>query len=187
VQTYEAIMTRRSTPRTEGPAPDRATILKLLDAAVRAPNHHLTEPWRFVVLAGAAREALGEVWAEDAESRGKDAASARTKPLRAPAIITVIETPKSHLPKIHEVEEHHATGAAMQNILLAAHDMGLGAMLRTGPPIHIPKVHELLALRDGEFIAGMIYLGHKPAGDDDRPRSRRTEASEITTFMGEDR
>jgi nitroreductase len=186
METYEAIMTRRSTPRTEGPAPDRATILKLLDAAVRAPNHHLTQPWRFVVLTGKAREALGEIWAKDAESHGKDPDAARIKPLRAPVIIAVIETPKSHLPRVHEVEEHYATGAAMQNILLAAHEMGLGAMLRTGPPVHIPAIQDSLGVEDGELIAAMIYLGHKPQGDDDRPRSRRTSASEITTFVGEE-
>ena len=178
-------MSRRSTPKAVGPAPDRATILKLLEAAVRAPNHHLTQPWRFVVLSGKAREKLGEVWAEDAVSRGKDPGAARLKPLRAPVIIAVIERPKSHLPKVHEMEEHHATGAAMQNILLAAHDMGLGAMLRTGPPVHIPAIRESLGVVEGEFVAGMIYLGHKPQGDDERPRSRRTSASNLTSFMEE--
>jgi nitroreductase len=170
----------------QGPAPARSVILKLLEAAVRAPNHHLTEPWSFVVLTGAALHRLGETWAVDASAHGKDPESARSKALRAPAIIVVIETPKGYLPKVQEIEEHHATGAAMQNILLAAHDMGMGAMLRTGPPVHIPEVRELLGLDEGELIAGLIYVGSKPPGDDERPRSRRTPASDITRFMDGD-
>lgn len=177
-------MTRRSTPRTHGPPPDPSIILKLLDAAVRAPNHHLTEPWRFIVLAGEALEELGDVWAADARAHGKDAAAARQKPLRAPAIVVVIEKPKSHLPRVHEIEEHHATGAALQNILLAAHDMGLGTMLRTGPPVHISEVRGFLGLEEEELIAGLVYVGTKPEGDDERPPSRRTPAESLTEFRG---
>ncbi len=180
---YEAIMTRRSWPRAEGPAPDRATILDLLRAATRAPNHRLTEPWRFVVLAGDALDELAEAWAADAAARGKDPDEARAKAHRAPVIVVVIERPKTHLRKVHEIEEHHAVGAAMQNLLLAAHARGLAASLRTGPPVHIPAVRALLGCGDDELIAGLIYLGHRPPGDD-RPPTRRTPPEELTEFRG---
>ena len=177
-------MTRRSVPKTHGPAPDRRTILELLEAGVRAPNHHLTEPWRFIVLGAEALKELGEVWAADAERHGKDPDKVRDKPLRAPVVIAVIERPKGHLPKVFDVEEYHAVGALMQNILLAAHAKGLGAMLRTGPPVHIPEVGAMLGLGEGERIAGLIYLGRKPPGDDQRPMSRRTPAVELTEWRG---
>ena len=183
METYEAIVTRRSVPKVTDEVPPRAAIQRLLDAAVRAPTHHLTQPWRFIVLTGWALKEFGDAWALGAEREGKDPESVRPKVLRAPVIIAVIETPKHHLPKVQEIEEHHAIGAALQNILLAAHDMGLGAMLRTGPAAHIPEVHDYLGLEGGELVAGYVYVGY-PQPSSDRPMTRRTEASEITEWRG---
>ena len=177
-------MTRRSVPKTSDRVPDKQQVERVLDAAVRAPTHHLTQPWRFIVLAGHALKELAEAWATGAEREGKDPESVRHKPLRAPVIIAVIETPKHHLPKVQEIEEHHATGAAIQNMLLAAHDMGLGAMLRTGPAAHIPEVLEYLGLRQGELVAAYVYLGYPPTDSDERPMTRRTAAREVTEWRG---
>ena len=183
METYEAITTRRSVSKLTDQRPDTATITRLLDAGIRAPTHHLTQPWRFIVLTGQALRDLADAWATGAEREGKDPESVRSKPLRAPVIITVIETPKHHLPKVQEIEEHHAVGAAMQNMLLAAHDMGLGAMLRTGPAAHIPEVHEYLGLGAGELVAGYIYVGYPQPGAEG-PRTRRTDPADITEWRG---
>jgi nitroreductase len=183
METYEAITTRRSVPKVTDERPDSATIARLLDAGVRAPTHHLTQPWRFIVLTGDALKEMGDAWAAGAEREGKDPESVRAKPLRAPVIITVIETPKHHLRKVQEVEEHHAVGAAMQNMLLAAHAMGLGAMLRTGPAAHIPEVHDYLGLGESELVAGYVYVGYPEPGAD-RPQTRRTDAADITEWRG---
>lgn len=183
METYEAITTRRSVSKLTDKRPDAATIKRLLDAGVRAPTHHLTQPWRFVILTGDALSDFAGAWAKGAEREGKDPESARGKALRAPVIVTVIETPKHHLPKVQEIEEHHSVGAAMQNVLLAAHDMGLGAMLRTGPAAHIPEVHDYLGLGDGELVAGYIYVGYAEPGAD-RPQTRRTDSTDITEWRG---
>lgn len=136
------------------------------------------------MLTGRALEELAEAWAAGAAREGKEPESVRSKALRAPVIICIIERPRGHLPKVSDVEEHHATGAAMQNILLAAHDMGLGAALRTGPAAHIPEVLEHLGVEDGELVAGFVYLGH-PAGEDaPRRMTRRTNASALTEWRG---
>jgi nitroreductase len=185
VETYDAIMTRRSVPKVTEEAVDRSSVERLLDAAVRAPNHHLTEPWRFIVLTGRAREELAEAWARGAAREGKDPELARSKPLRAPVIICVVERPKGYLPKVSDIEEHHATGAAIQNILLAAHDMGLAAMMRTGPAAHIPEVRRHLGVEEGELIAGFVYLGHPADHEGERrPMTRRTDAPVITDWRG---
>ncbi len=185
METYEAITTRRSVPKPDPTRrPDRKTIQKLLDAAVRAPTHHLTQPWRFVVLAGDALRELGRAWAEGERRCGKDPAKVIDKPLRAPVIITVIERPKTHLDRVVEIEEHHATGAAIQNILLAAHDCGLGAMLRTGACALTPEVHEYLGLTEDELIAAFIYIGYPREGDGLRKRTPRIPASQITEWRG---
>jgi nitroreductase len=184
METYDAIMTRRSVPLVTDAPVERRCVERLLEAAVRAPNHHLTQPWRFIVLTGSALEQFAHAWAAGAAREGKDPEAARSKALRAPVIICVVERPKGHLPKVSDLEEHHATGAAMQNILLAAHDMGLGAALRTGPAAHIPEVLEHLGVKEGELVAGLIYLGHPARVDNDRPITRRTSAAELTEWRG---
>lgn len=177
-------MTRRSLPKTDpSRAPDRATIQKLLDAGVRAPCHHVTEPWRFVVLTGDALKELGKAWAAGEERAGGDPEKVRDKPLRAPVIIAVVERPKTHIEKVVEIEEHHAVGAAIQNILLAAHDMGLAAMLRTGTAARTPEVLDYLGVSDDELVAGFIYVGY-PAEGEQRKLTRRTPATELAEWRG---
>lgn len=185
METYDAIMTRRSVPKVTDEIPDRSSIERLLEAAVRAPNHHLTQPWRFVVLTGSALDEFGEAWERGTAASGKDASGIRDKAHRAPVIVCVVERPKHHLPKVVELEEHHAVGAAIQNILLAAHAAGLGAMIRTGPAATMAEVREFLGLEEGELVAGFIYVGLPPE-DDDRPMTRRTSASEVTEWRGWD-
>ena len=185
METYEAIMTRRSVPKTAEARPPLDEISRLLDAAVMAPNHHLTEPWRFIVLVDDALKDLGEVLAAHAERTGGNVALMRDLPQRAPVIITVIEHPRiadSHVP---EIEEHYAVGAAMQNILLAAHDAGLVAMIRTGAQARLPEVREHLSLKPGEFIAGFIYVGY-PLKGFTKKVPRKTPARELTEWRGID-
>lgn len=184
METYDAIMSRRSVPKTAERVPDRQTITKLIAAAVRAPTHHITQPWRFIVLAGDSLKELGDAWATGVARLGKKTDGLREKALRAPVVLCVIETPKAHLPKVVEIEEHYAIGAALQNILLAAHSMGMAAMLRTGATVSIPDVREYLCVTDGELVAGFVYLGYPQEDGDERPRSRRTDCNELTEWRG---
>lgn len=146
---YDAILTRRSVADLVAPAATRAQVERLLDAAVMAPTHHMTEPWRFVVLTGDALEELGETFAASAEAAGKNVEAARRLPTRSPMVVVVVDRSGNH----HHVpasDEHYAVGAAMQNLLLAAHAEGLGAMIRTG--IHVrrpgPGTHGRQVRRD---------------------------------------
>lgn len=181
---YDAILTRRSVPKVGTEAPTRSEIEGLLDAAVRAPNHHLSQPWRFIVLSGNALDDLGAAWVAGTERKGKDASGIVDKAHRAPVVVVVVERPRLTNPKVVELEEHHAVGAAMQNILLAAHAAGLGAMLRTGPAATMPEVRDHLGLDEDEVIAGFIYVGYPQSDAPDRPMTRRTDAGEITEWRG---
>ena len=177
-------MTRRSVAKTSDKVCDQEVITRLLEAGVRAPNHFLTQPWRFVVLTGEARNDLGEAWAAGARREGKDPDLAREKPLRAPVIIVVIERPKTDHKKVLREEEHYATGAVIQNILLAAHAEGLGAMIRTGDAASLPEVRTYLSLSDDELIAALIYIGYPLEDESERPLTRRAPVSEITEWRG---
>ena len=185
METYEAIMTRRSVGKTTDEVPDRTVIEKLIAAAVAAPNHHLTEPWRFIVLTEDALKEFGDAWAAGEERAGGNPDTAREKAQRAPVILAVIERPRLTHPKAVEIEEHHAVGAALQNILLAAHDMGLAAMLRTGPAARMEEVSDYLDLAGEEFVAGFVYIGYPP-DDYDRKAPRKTPISELTEWRGWD-
>lgn len=191
METIESILTRRSVPKVADKRPSPKEIESLLEAGVRAPNHHLTEPWRFIVLAGDALDRLGEEMAVRVreEHAGdpelhKRVEVEKSRPRRAPVIIVVIYTPSSN-PKAIEVEDRYAVGSLMQNILLAAHASDLGAYLRTGPAAEYPGVHRHLGLREGEEIAGFIYVGY-PAEGEERSMSARTPPKERTTWLGWD-
>lgn len=177
-------MTRRSVPKTSSKACDQDVITRLLEAAVRAPNHHLTQPWRFVVLTNEARNELGEAWAAGARREGKDPDKVREKALRAPVIIGVIEHPKTDHKKVIKEEEHYATGAAIQNILLAAHAEGLAAMVRTGDAASMPEVRTYMGLGDDETIAALIYIGYPLEDQPERPMTRRASVDEVTEWRG---
>lgn len=179
----QAIMTRRSVPKVGARPPDRESVEKILQAAVRAPTHHLTQPWRFIVLKGDALSDFGAAWAAGAAREGKDAALIVDKARRAPIVIVVIESPKHHLPKVEEIEEHYGTGAALQNMLLAAHALGLGAMLRTGAAARLPEVRDYLGVSETELVAGFVYLGY-PDEKEERPMTRRKDTTEVTEWRG---
>ncbi|MDQ3958605.1 MAG: nitroreductase family protein, partial [Actinomycetota bacterium] len=87
-------------------------------------------------------------------------------------------------PKVVEIDEHYAVGAAIQNILLAAHALGLGAMHRTGAATTMPEVREYLGAAPEEIVAGFVYVGVPPEGDDKRPLARRRDHAELTEWRG---
>jgi nitroreductase len=160
----EAIKTRHSVGKVKADALPRDVIEKLLDAGNRAPNHYKVRPWRFIVLTGNARNKLGDVMAASFADRNPDLPpealdKTRALPLRAPVLI-VIGVDKPSEAKVLEVENISAASAAGQNILLAAHALGLGAQWRTGDWAHDPKVKEFLGLAEDQHIAGFIYVGY---------------------------
>ncbi len=193
--TLEAIRTRRSVGKVRPERPPREAIEAILEAATWAPNHRLTEPWRFVVLAGEARRALGTAIAEGQAARRPDPADAdagveardafeRTaaKPLRAPVVIAVAVEPVVG-PKIVEIEEVAAGAAAVQNMLLAAHALGLAAIWRTGDACYDPVVKGFLGLAPAAHLLGFVYLGYP---DGAPPERERTPAGGLTRWLGWD-
>jgi nitroreductase len=186
----DSIRGRRSVSKVQPERPPRELIETILEAGTWAPCHHETEPWKFSVIAGDERARLGDVMARAKVERmirqGKETEGeferARAKALRAPVIIAVAVEP-SEAPKVVEIEEIEAGAAAVQNMLLAAHDLGLAAIWRTGDPAYDPKVKTFLGLSSNSHIIGFIYLGYPAIIPN---RARHTPASELTTWSGWD-
>ncbi|MGH2759918.1 MAG: nitroreductase family protein [Actinomycetota bacterium] len=182
----EAIRSRRMLPKVGEEPPTAERIAELLDLAVRAPNHHLTEPWRFYVLRGAERDRLARAMADEAVARGVRRADAETdaarKVGRAPVIVVFTSVPGEG-DDVVEQEEIASVAMAIQNFLLAAHASGLGAMLRTGPVAYHGSIGAQLGLAPGERVVGFVYVGH-PTGE--RALTPRKSAAEQTTWLGWD-
>ncbi|MGO9785421.1 MAG: nitroreductase family protein [Stellaceae bacterium] len=167
----QALLTRRSPAQLREPAPDGPALQTMLDAAMRAPDHGKLRPWRFLVLRGDARARFGALMAESLKRRDPTATpplleKERVKPLRAPLIVVVAaEIVEGH--KIPAVEQLLAAGAAAQNLQLAAHALGFGAVWRTGAPAYDPFVKQALGFKVSDAIVGFMYLGtpdvHAPA------------------------
>lgn len=159
----DALMGRVSAAALTEPAPDDVTLDRILRAGMRAPDHGRMRPWRFVLVKGGARERLGDLFAEALRRRDPNAAepmlqAERGKALRAPLIVVVAATVKDN-PKVPPVEQIVAVGAAAQNVLLAAHALGFGAMWRTGANAYDPDLKRALGLSPEDALVGFIYLG----------------------------
>jgi nitroreductase len=189
MRVFDLIKRRRSIGKMTGERPTRQQIERLLEAATHAPNHHKVQPWKFIVLAGKAREELGVVMAESLADRLEDTSSdkaqavlnkERTKLLRSPVVIVVVAEPP-YQPNVLEIENIEAVAAAVQNMLLAAEEMGLACMWRTGEAAYAPPVKQWLGLAPGEHIVSFLYVGYPAIA-----RLERVPISfeEKTTWLG---
>jgi nitroreductase len=156
------ILTRASAPRFYEPGPTPDQLKQILEAAVRAPDHGRLEPWRFVVLEGEARERLGKAMADALRRQAPDTSPEAlereaAKALRAPTIVAVAA--RISVGKIRDIEQILAVGAAVQNMLLAAHALGLGAAWKTGAAAYEPNVKTAIGLLADDHIVAFVYLG----------------------------
>jgi len=164
MEIFEAIHGRTTVSKVKADALPRELVEQLLSAAVQAPNHHKARPWRFVVLTGDGRKKLGDVMSASFADRNPAAPAegldkVRALPLRAPVVIAVgADKPADE--KTIEAENLSAAAAACQNILLAAHALGLGAIWRTGEWARDAKVKGFLGFAEDQHIVAFIYIGH---------------------------
>jgi nitroreductase len=160
----EAIKTRRSIGKVSGDVTD-AQLAILVEAGLWAPNHKLTDPVRYIALRGDARARLGAAWARDAATLepppgvepGAFVEKGQRKPLRAPVLLVVVLRVDTD-PVVAE-EDAATAAAAVQNVLLAAHALGLGGVWRTGGMVHSAAVRAELGVGENERISGIVYLG----------------------------
>ena len=186
MELIKAIYTRQSIGKVRPDPVPRELVEEILDAGATAPNHRRLRPWRFVVLTGNARMRLGDLMAQAILERNPGAIPEqldveRRKPLRAPVLIAVgVDKPGQD--KITEMENISACAAAVENMLLAAHDMGLGAIWRTGGAVENPKVKTFLGLEPDQHLIAIVYLGYS---DMQPVQIERPLAADRTRWMDE--
>jgi nitroreductase len=164
----EAIRTRR-THKAYGAQPvDRALLNELLDLARWAPNHHLTNPWRFRVLGPQALAHLKQ-------AAGPDAAG---KLDRAPTLVavSVVQTGDP----VADEEDLCAAACAAYIVLLAAHGRGLAGYWRTPAVLRTAEGRAALEIGDDEHVIGLLHLG--PARQEQRP-PERAPAEDVIAYL----
>ena len=170
----DLLLTRESATKLDAPAPSGAELDTMFASAVRAPDHGRLRPWRFIVIEPAKRARFGEVMADAMRRRDPNAtdealARERGKAMRAPMIVVVA----AHVRTGHRIpaaEQIAAAAAATQNMMLAAHAMGYGAMWKTGEPAYDAGVKAAFGLDAGDEIVGFLYLGTAAAAGSNAPR-----------------
>jgi nitroreductase len=147
-------------------------VERLVHLAATAPNHKKTFPWRFRVVTGDARAALGEALAQDLVAGGEEVpakiAKARVKYRRAPVVLVVAAAEGAH--EVMTEENRDAVAAAIQTLLLGATAAGLASLWSTGAAARSARVAELVGLEPTDTVVGLVYLGWPTSEPECGPR-----------------
>jgi nitroreductase len=182
VSVYQALYGRRMAWKFKDAPVSREAIQRMLDAAVWAPNHRLTEPWRFFVLEKESpmRRKVAELAYDfilEHTNLPARALNARHKVLDPPIVSYVYCVPG---PSNEVNQENYATlCCAVQNIALAGVAEGLAVAWETGGPTRSPNLKETLGAEPDWTLVAMLSIG-APA---ENPASYRTPASNFVQWF----
>jgi nitroreductase len=172
VELDELIRTRRTQKAYEPGPVDQGTLDELFELARWAPNHHLTNPWRFRVLGPAALEAL------KAAAGRVGTVSAASKLDRAPTLVaaSVVQTGD----EVADDEDFAAAACASFIVLLGAHARGLDGYWRTPDVLRTPEGRAACGIADGERVLGLLHLGR---GRGTKPAPERAPIEDFRSFL----
>lgn len=188
IDIYKALFSRRSPGGFTDDPVNADALTRMLNAAIWAPNHRLTEPWRFFVITHDSRrkQEIADLAAETAweqstnpnpEQKQRAADTNRQRILEAPALIYAYCTAGRNEEEARE--NYAAVSCALQNLSLAALAEGFGVQWSTGNVAKHPKLAETLGADQDWSLVAALFVG-KPSKT---PTSRRTEASAFTTWI----
>jgi nitroreductase len=164
MELFTAIETRKSAGRLQAPGPTPDELEHLLKAAAHAPDHGRLRPWRFTVLDAESRSRFADAVVEARRGRlpaptAEQLTIERDKVWRSPTVVVIGCAVQRDNPKIPEIEQVIAVGAAAQNLFLAAHALGYGVMWKTGPAAYEPGVKAAVGLKADDHIVAIMHLG----------------------------
>ncbi|WP_026348743.1 nitroreductase family protein [Psychrobacter lutiphocae] len=189
-QVINWIKSRRSIGNLTIPAPKPAQLQAAIECAMSAPDHKKLTPWRFSVVQGQARHAMGRALLEAAQAKAErdgEVLDERTQdktlkmPLRAPMIITVTTRMRYH-EKVPPFEQLLSAGAAVQNLILALQAQGYSSVWRTGPLANEPAVKRYFNVSAEDYICAFVYVGSSHCA---MPTRNEIDISDYVSYLSE--
>lgn len=182
-EALDLLLQRHSPWPLTDPAPSAQDLDLVFQASLRAPDHGQLQPWRFIIIRGEARLALGEVFAQAARQRDpeEDGERFRNKAMAAPLLIAICARVLAPH-KIPESEQVLAVGAAAMNMLNALHLLGYGGFWATGLNSYDPRVQRALGLGEADRLLGFLYVGTPKEAT--RAPERRAPESFVREWSG---
>lgn len=178
------VLTRRRSPMPDalvGPGPNQQETDRLIEIALRVPDHGRLSPWRLVLIAGAAKQRWTDQLLALANLRD-DAAKTRvsTRKLASAPLAVVVVSSAIAGHKVPEWEQWLSAGAVCMNLVNGAHALGFGANWLTGWHAYDAQAIALLGLEEGQKVAGVVLIGHVAAEAPERPRAC---AADVTRWL----
>lgn len=165
VTPLDSLYTRRSVKLVQEPGPSEEQLAQILQAAMSAPDHGRLRPWRFKLIRGEAIARLADLSIDATRASGGTITDVKEASIRrwlgkVPLLIAVACHLDHDNTKIPEEERMLSTGAAVMNILNAAHMLGLGAFWSTGLGTYVDEVTEALGFDALEYrFMGFVNIG----------------------------
>lgn len=164
MELFDAIASRSTAKSLTSPGPTAEQTARLLEAAGHAPDHGRLKPWRFIAVNGAEREIFADAVAQSRRDQNPSYTDEqmeleREKIRRSPCILVAGCVVRKDIPKVPEIEQVIAAGAAVENLLLAATELGIGAMWKTGPAAYNSRVKAAVGLAADDHIVAILHLG----------------------------
>jgi nitroreductase len=181
----DLLQSRRSVREFTSRKVTRHEVETILEAAVLAPNHRMTQPWRFYVLGPGARREVGLALGNRKARKLEDPAAAEALRQRvadeheAVPLIIAVAVVQAENPEIRE-EDYAAAMMAVQNLSLAAVAIGLGTHIRTGAVMQDPATRVAIGVAEGERVIALLNVG-EPAQVP--PVRARRPAASFTTWV----
>ncbi|MDQ3035921.1 MAG: nitroreductase family protein [Myxococcota bacterium] len=176
MEATELLLGRRSIGKLGEPAPEGEALDRILQVALRAPDHGALRPWTVLLVRGEARERFGALMVEALRRRKPDVdedelAREKKKSLRAPLLAIVVASVRPSA-KIPDIEQVLSAGCVAYGLEIAAQAEGFGAVWKTGAPAYDRWLHERLGLAEQDRIVGILYVGTPLENPPDVPRPR---------------
>ncbi len=180
----KTLLCRKSHNKLVGPAPTKSQVKTMMQAALRAPDHAQLRPWRYQIFCDKSLKRLSSHFVSASLSENplldkNQIAKIAAKPLRAPTVIVASMLQIKHK-KVPHIEQVLSVGASVQNILMTAHFMQIGAIWRTGDLCFNRHLMDLLSFAENQSIVGFIYLGQE---EGDKRAIPHIEQKEFVEWM----
>lgn len=162
----EQMLSRQSVAvrKLGAPGPDANEVETILQTALTAPDHGGLRPWRVIVIGTEAREGLASLFIAakrkaQADLNDIEIQRERDKAMRPPVLFAFLARSRADRPGITEAEQLATAGAAMQNMLVATHLMGFGAIILSGARCEDADIRAALGIDPAEHFLGFISIG----------------------------